>query len=135
MPEDDPLPAPIDIGQARDQVIHLAVPLRSAGAPDVDRSPGADGLVRHEVRELETRDATSRAGDVALLEVGSMRTRLMLASDVTEAYACVPVADLVECRADKQVVLDDSSFPRCSIPRCYRLHTFMTELLGRCTAW
>src|ERR671913_11847 len=37
MPEDDPLPTPIDIGPVRDQVIHLAVPLRSAGAPDVDR--------------------------------------------------------------------------------------------------
>ena len=131
MPEDDPLPAPIDIGQARDQVIHLAVPLRSAGAPDVDRSPGPDGLVRHAVRELEARDATSRSGDVALLEVGSMRTRLMLASDVTEAYACVPVADLVECRADKQVVLDDSFIPTVLDSRAaYRLHTFMTELLG-----
>src|SRR5687767_13651742 len=56
MPEDAPLPAPIDIGQARDQVIHLTVPLRAAGAPDVDRTPGPDGLVRHEVRELEARD-------------------------------------------------------------------------------
>jgi type VI secretion system protein ImpJ len=131
MPEDDPLPAPIDIGQARDQVINLAVPLRSAGAPDVDRSPGPDGLVRHQVRELEARDATSRSGDVALLEVGSMRTRLMLQSDVTEAYACVPLADLVECRADKQVVLDDSFIPSVLDSRAaYRLHTFMTELLG-----
>ena len=131
MPEDDPLPTPIDIGQARDQVIHLAVPLRSAGAPDVDRSPGPDGLVRHDVRELEARDATSRSGDIALLEVGSMRTRLMLASDVTEAYACVPLAHLVECRADKQVVLDESFIPTVLDSRvAYRLHTFMSELLG-----
>jgi len=131
MPEDDPLPAPIDIGQGRDQVIHLALPLRAAGAPDVDRSPGPDGLVRHEVRELEARDATSRAGDMALLEVGAMRTRLMLASDVTEAYACVPVAHVVECRPDKQVVLDDTFIPTVLDSRAaYRLHTFMTELLG-----
>ena len=131
MPEDDPLPAPIDIGQARDQVIHLAVPLRSAGAPDVDRAPGPDGLVRHDVRELEARDATSRSGDIALLEVGAMRTRLMLASDVTEAYACVPLAHLVECRADKQVMLDESFIPTVLDSRAaYRLNTFMTELLG-----
>src|SRR5688500_15604163 len=32
MPEDDPLPAPIDIGaQVRDQIVYLAVPLRRAG--------------------------------------------------------------------------------------------------------
>ena len=131
MPEDDPLPVPIDIGQARDQVIFLAVPLRSAGAPDVDRSPGPDGLVRHEVRELEARDATSRSGDLALLEVGAMRTRLMLASDVTPAYACIPLAHLVECRADKQVVLDDAFIPTVlDAHAAHRLHTFITELLG-----
>ena len=34
MPEDDPLPAPIDIdAQVRDQVLFLAVPLRRAGRP------------------------------------------------------------------------------------------------------
>ncbi len=131
MPEDDPLPVPIDIGQARDQVIFLAVPLRSAGTPDVDRSPGPNGLVRHEVRELEARDATSRSGDMALLEVGAMRTRLMLASDVTPAYACVPLAHLVECRADKQVVLDDSFIPTVlDAHAAYRLHAFITEVLG-----
>ncbi len=131
MPEDDPLPVPIDIGQARDQVIFLAVPLRSAGTPDVDRTPGPDGLVRHEVRELEARDATSRSGDLALLEVGAMRTRLMLASDVTPAYACIPLAHLVECRADKQVVLDEAFIPTVvDSHAAHRLHTFITELLG-----
>src|ERR1043166_1146927 len=38
MPDDDPLPTPIDIpADARDQILMLALPLRSAGAPDVDR--------------------------------------------------------------------------------------------------
>ena len=53
----------------------------------------------------------SSGGDPALLEVGALRTRLLLASDVTEAYACVPLAHVVECRADQQVVLDDSFIP------------------------
>ncbi|HEY6360416.1 MAG TPA: type VI secretion system baseplate subunit TssK [Vicinamibacterales bacterium] len=132
MPEDDPLPVPIDIGQqVRDQVVHLAVPLRSAGAPDVDRSPGSDGLVRHEVRELEARDSTSRSGELALLEVGAMRTRLMPASEVTQAYACVPLAHVVECRADKQVVLDESFIPTVlDAHAAHRLDTFIKELLG-----
>src|SRR5688572_2302271 len=131
MPDDDPLPVPIDIGQARDQGIFLAVPLRSAGTPDVDRAPGPDGLVRHDVRELEARDATSRSGDLAVLEVGAMRTRLMLASDRTPAYACIPLAHLVESRADKQVVLDDAFIPTVlDSHAAHRLHTFITELLG-----
>src|SRR5215204_5591816 len=38
MPDDDPLPAPMDIrGDVRDQTMFLSVPLRRAGAPDVER--------------------------------------------------------------------------------------------------
>src|SRR5262245_14558559 len=69
MPDDDPLPAPIDIGpQVRDQVMYLAIPLRRAGSVDVDRATSADGLARHDVREIEARDATSGSGETALLE-------------------------------------------------------------------
>src|SRR5215216_5727366 len=103
MPDDDPLPPAIEIGpQHRDQIVYLAVPLRRSGGPDVS---GVDGLARHEVRELEARDATSGAPDAAVLEVGALRTRLLLADDVTDAYACLPLAHIVECRADRRVVL------------------------------
>jgi type VI secretion system protein ImpJ len=47
----------------------------------------------------------------ALLEVGALRTRLLFASDVTQAYACIPLAHLIECRADKQVVLEEAFIP------------------------
>ena len=102
------------------------------GELEVDREAGgADELVRHDVREVQARNATSSGGDPALLEVGALRTRLLLASDVTEAYACVPLAHMVECRADKQVVLDDEFIPTVLHARtASRLATFTTELLG-----
>ena len=43
--------------------------------------------------------------------MGALRTRLLLASDVTDAYACIPLAHLIECRGDQQVVLDDKFIP------------------------
>src|SRR5918911_5049488 len=68
MPDDDPLPPPIDIDASiRDQVIYLALPLRRAGEPEVDRTGGADGLVRHDIRELEARDASASGADTSLL--------------------------------------------------------------------
>ena len=112
LPEDDPLPVPLDVdGEVRDQILFLAVPLRRSGELESDRDGGSDGLVRHSVREVQARNATSSAGDPAVLEVGALRTRLMLERDVTMAYACVPLARIVECRADKQVVLDDTFIP------------------------
>jgi type VI secretion system protein ImpJ len=132
MPDDDPLPVPVDVGaQVRDQIIYLAVPVRRADATDVERAASADGLVRHDVREWEARDATSTSGNAAVLEVGALRTRFLFASDVTQAYACIPLAHLIECRSDKQVVLEEAFIPTVLHARAAtRLATFMKELVG-----
>src|SRR5688572_24984422 len=51
MPEDDPLPSPIDVAaDVRDQIVYLAVPLRRAGERDIARGNEADELVRHDIR-------------------------------------------------------------------------------------
>lgn len=132
MPDDDPLPKPLDVGtDARDQLLFLAVPLRRSGELDVDREAGADELVRHDVKELQARNDASNSGDPALLEVGTLRTRLLLASEVSPAYACIPLAHVVECRADRQVVLSESFIPTVMHVRTAgRLASFTTELLG-----
>jgi type VI secretion system protein ImpJ len=132
MPDDDPLPKPIDIGaDVRDQILYLAVPLRRPGEIEADREAGGDELVRHDVREVQARNATSTGGDPAVLEVGALRTRLLLASEVTDAYACVPLAHVVECRADKQVVLDENFIPTVlHVRTAGRLASFTSELLG-----
>jgi type VI secretion system protein ImpJ len=132
MPEDDPLPSPIDVGtDVRDQLLYLAVPLRRSGELAVARAGDADELVRHEVRELQARNAASSSGDAALLEVAALRTRFLIASDATQAYACLPLAHLVECRPDGHVVLDDSFIPTVLHARtANRLATLTTELLG-----
>jgi type VI secretion system protein ImpJ len=132
MPDDGPLPKPIDVGSdIRGQILYLAVPLRRSGELEAEREAGADELVRHDVREVQARNATSSDGDPALLEVGALRTRLLFASEVTQAYACVPLVQVVECRADKQVVLDESFIPTVMHVRTAdRLAAFTTELLG-----
>src|SRR5215467_4591503 len=74
MPDDDPLPAPVDVGtNVRDQTLYLAVPVRRYGQLDVDRDQ-RDELARYDVRELEARDGTAGPGDAALIEVGTLRT-------------------------------------------------------------
>ena len=93
MPDDDPLPAPIDVGaQVRDQIVYLAVPVRRADATDVERAASADGLAqardsgvggaRRHVELRRRRPARSRRPAHAVL----------FASEVTQAYACIPLA-------------------------------------------
>jgi type VI secretion system protein ImpJ len=131
IPDDDPVPLPLEPdSQVRDQMVYLAVPLRRGDAPEVDRS-GADALVRHTVLEREVRNVASTSGEPAALEVGGLRTRFLLAGEVAGAYACVPLAHIVECRADRQVVLDDRFIPTVTrSAAAMPLATFMTEVAG-----
>jgi type VI secretion system protein ImpJ len=131
LPDDDPLPLPIDIdANLRDQVIHLAIPLRRSGEPDLDRE-GASEVVRHELAELPARDVSSTSPDTAVLEVATLRTRLLPASLLSDAYASIPLAHVVECRSDRQVVLEDRFIPTALHSRASaRLSTMCTELVG-----
>jgi type VI secretion system protein ImpJ len=132
MPDDEPLPSPLEVGpQLRDQVIHLAIPRRRMGVLDAARGDSQDGLLRYRIDELDTRDATSTAASMALLEVASLRSRLIADREPAEDYARIPIAQVVECRADKKVVLEDRFVPtvldsRAALP----LQTFLTELVG-----
>ena len=132
IPADDPPPEPIEIdAETRDQIIYLAVPLRRAGSLEVDRTGSTDELARQTLRQWEVRDVTAPSGTSAAVEVSAVRSRLLLAKEVTPAYACLPLAHLVECRSDKQVVLDDSFMPTVLHARAStRLAAFMTELQG-----
>ena len=119
-------------GRARSDRLYLAVPLRRARR--ARKSRAATGATTWcGTTSASCRRATRRRTPAtpAVLEVGALRTRLLLASDVTEAYACLPLAHVVECRADKQVVLDDSFIPTVLHARAAtRLATLTTELLG-----
>jgi type VI secretion system protein ImpJ len=132
MPDDHPLPPPLEVGaQLRDQVIYLGAPLRAAGGVDAARDGADDGAVRHRIGEFEARDTSAPSPATALVEVATLRSRLMPASEIGDGFARIPIAHVVECRADRQVVLDDKFIPTVLDARVSaRLATFMTELVG-----
>lgn len=132
MPEDDPLPAPLELtAQVRDQKVFLAIPLRKEGARESDRREQVDGIVRYRSKDFEARDITSDSNATAALEVAALRSRLMLASEPHEDFACIPVTHIQECRADRLVTLDERFMPTVlNIQQATRLATFLTELQG-----
>jgi type VI secretion system protein ImpJ len=131
MPENEPLPAPLEVGsQLRDQVVHLAVPLRKSGALQSVRGNGTE-LTRYRSRDQGARDVTSDSATAVDVEVAALSARLMPQGEPAEDFAQIPLAFVVECRADKQVVLDDRFIP--TVLKCGaapRLATFLTELNG-----
>jgi type VI secretion system protein ImpJ len=133
MPDDEPLPPPLEIGeQAKNQVISLALPLRRGDAVQVATTTDGDELARHGFGEWDARNNAANVGDPATLQVGPLRTRLLLSSAPSHAYSCVPMAHLVECRTDGQVVLDDTFIPTVLVVRAApRLRSYLGELRGK----
>ncbi|KLD78320.1 type VI secretion protein [Xanthomonas hyacinthi DSM 19077] len=134
MPDRDPLPPPLEIDTNwRDQVIYLSLPLRTPSQPEslwpATQAPGQ--LARFAVRETEVSDASGSTTESVVLEVGGLSTRMTAAVQAREGLVDLPLAHLVECRADRRVVLDDGFVPSALACRASeRLTLFLTELLG-----
>jgi type VI secretion system protein ImpJ len=132
MPENEPLPSPLEIGtQLRDQVIYLALPLRKSGALQSTRAGNGAELTRYRSKDLDARDITTESATSTELEVAALNTRLMSQNEPADDFARIPVAHVVECRADRQVVLDDRFIPTVlKSGTAGRLATFLLELQG-----
>ena len=132
MPENEPLPSPLEVGtQMRDQVVHLAVPLRKSGALQSRRSGSGAELTRYLTRDLDARDVATESAVTSELEVGALNTLLVPQSEPSEDFARIPLAHVVERRADGQVVLDDRFIPTVlRSGTAGRLATFLMELQG-----
>lgn len=132
MPEDDLLPPALEVDpEIRNQIVYLGLPLRKVGAPEIDRSEKPNHLVRYDLQDLNVRDVTSASDSQALLEVSSLKTRLLLQNEPSDEYARIPLAHIVECRADRQVVVEDRFIPTVlNSTAAGRLATFLQELEG-----
>jgi hypothetical protein len=76
-------------------------------------------------------DASGSTSGTVVLDVGGMDARIVATSQPRGGLLELPMAHLVECRADRRVVLDDGFIPtalscRAAQPLCLLL----TELLG-----
>ena len=132
MPDDEPLPSPLELTtQIRDKAVLLAIPVRKAGSRQSDRREMVDGVMRYRVRDVEVRDVTSDASGMQPLEVACLRSKLLLADDPREDYVCIPAMHILECRADRVITLDERFIPTVLNARqAPILSTFITELQG-----
>ena len=132
IPDNDPAPAPLDITlQMRDQVIYLALPLRQAGATLVQRLVGAGGFTRYRPQDIDARDVSSDNGSTGELETANLNLRLITQGEPSQDFARIPLAHVVECRADKQVILDERFMPSVlRVSAAPRLSTFLSEMQG-----
>lgn len=131
-PASDPLPTPLDLDEGMaGQRLYLALPLRQPGAAESGGTDATEAGLRYRAGELNVRDNTLGSDTEALVEVGRLQLRIMLERQARDGHACCALARVVECRADRQVLLDAAHIPPCvDFQVSRRLSDFVEELSG-----
>jgi type VI secretion system protein ImpJ len=133
IPDNDDLPAPLEVGEAhRGARVYLSLATRQPGVPDLaDGGPDAEGLARYQIREYDARDTSAMTDTRALMQVGSLRLKLLVEKDQRAEYTGLGIAQIIEARADKRVLLEDSYLPPVlDVQASGRLAGFVSELQG-----
>ncbi|HHM05127.1 MAG TPA: type VI secretion system baseplate subunit TssK [Gammaproteobacteria bacterium] len=132
IPADDEAPLPLDVNtEVSDTTVYLALPLKRGGTAEVDTAGDPASLSRYYPHEHEVRDYHADSDDTARMQLGRLRLRLLLEGEERGAYTCLPLARIVECRADRQVVLDQDHLPPLlNAHAAPKLAAFIKELAG-----
>lgn len=112
-PRQDDSPVPLDIGtDVKDELIVLALPMRRAGGDEAEFGENAEAsLARFSAAETEVADSNSDSDRTAPIQIGNLRLRLMRKRDATDAYTTLGVVQVIERRADNQVVVQKAYIP------------------------
>ena len=132
MPDDDPLPLPLDIPQEiHHEHVFLGVPLRQAGVPENDTEEQPEALSRFRVAETETKDCNCGANRQAVVQIGNLKSRLLLEREECAGYACLGVGRILEIGADQQVIMEEHFIPpSLSCQAVPQLSALLRELHG-----
>ena len=132
IPVDDEPPLPLEVPEdTHNAVVFLALPIKRPGTPEMDSGSDPESLARYRPAEYEIQDTCTTGGGLSGIQVGKLRTRLLLESDHRDEYACLGLVEIVESRVDKSVLLDDqflSPVMDCQVSTVFS--GFIKELLG-----
>ncbi|MEQ1620944.1 MAG: type VI secretion system baseplate subunit TssK [Methylococcales bacterium] len=132
LPQDDNLPLPLDVPEdEKASIVYLALPLRRPDTTEVDSDGFVDNMARFRLTERQVRDNNSGTDGRYDVQIGALKPRLMCSSQERSGYVCLGVARIIEVRADKTVILDESFIPpavHCSSAGI--LAGFLRELQG-----
>ncbi len=132
VPDSDDHPPALDVPpDTRDCVVYLSVPQRRQGAPEVDMTGSELSAARLRPGEIDVTDTTVRGGTSARLAVVKLRLQFAVDVDDLADRLTIPVARIIEVRADREVILDDGFVPSClDIRAAGPLSGFLGELEG-----
>lgn len=111
-PDDDELPSSLDIAAGTtNEIIYLALPLRRPETAEFDSESTPDGLARYRVVNRDVRDNNTGYDGRYPVQIGNLRPKLMLGTQERSGYLCLGIANVLEVRSDKTIILDEKYIP------------------------
>lgn len=132
IPSHEDHPPSLEVSEGiKDCVVYLTVPQRRQGASEVDMTGAELSGTRLRPSELEITDVVGTGKKSVTMGVGKMRLQFALEVDDLSDRLCIPIAKIIEVKADKEVVLDKSFIPSClDVRAASTLSGFLQELDG-----
>jgi type VI secretion system protein ImpJ len=132
VPDQAAAPVPIEVMRdMRDTVVHLCIPQRRAGVADVALDQSSRAETRFLAEEFEAADTVYGSPARTPLNVGRLQLSLRSAGEALEGYTTLPIARVIERRADDSVSLDPGFIPcAMTVQGSSILSGFVSELEG-----
>ncbi|MWL87320.1 MULTISPECIES: type VI secretion system baseplate subunit TssK [unclassified Cupriavidus] len=126
------LPSPLALRHEHlNQIIYLAVPIRTPNTEETNFEDAADSLARFRSFEEELLDANSISQGAKLVQLGDMRLRLLPERELTQSWLGLPLARVIEIRADGSARLDAALIPPVNVyTASSQLQTWLSEVHG-----
>jgi type VI secretion system protein ImpJ len=112
IPGDVDQPATIDLPETlRNATLHLVLPTRQPGAIETAPPDRTESAARYITGEHEAIDTNAGYQSTATVPIGRLRLRFALENDARAGQVALGMVRVIEVRADRSVVLDDSYIP------------------------
>ena len=121
VPDQDDHPRAIDLPEAtRNSIVYLMLPTRQPGAVEAAGPEHTETVARFVTAEHEAADSNAGYQSTATLPIGKLRLRYAVEGEARAGFASLGLARVIEVRADRSVVLDESFIPPVLASECVR---------------
>jgi len=112
IPDEADHPAPLEVAEnTRNSIVYLALPAYQPGAQEAAPADATETVARLAMHEQEVNDTAAPGRASVGIEIGKLRLRLVPEGADRAGLVCLGLARIIEIRADKQVVLDETFIP------------------------
>lgn len=132
VPATEDHPPALDVPDTiKDCVVYLTVPQRRQGKLEVDMTGSELSAARLRPAEIEITDVTSTGKKSVTMGVGKLRLQFALEVDDLSDKLAIPIARIIEVKADQQIILDTAFIPSSlDVAAAGPLRDFVNELEG-----